>query len=238
MTPPPTPDDTDDLETDPLADAQFDEASPEDISIDLELEDEPFLAAEDEVDEMAVEIPAEDELTFDIAVKEDAEPISLGDVEEPELSPEPAADTPADVPAEKPLEESVDTPAEEPSLDDPFPMESLGEDLNLDDIAFDEVSEEENFARVIPEGFEAEAEDSPLPDQDLVPEEPAERPADTPVENDGAAQIPTGFKQELKSVLSYMDQLLEALPEEKIEEFAKSQHFETYKKLFAELGIV
>jgi hypothetical protein len=260
MTPPP--EDTDYLETDPLADAQFDETSLEDISIDLDLEDETFPIAEDEADETA-EIPAEEELSFSIAVKEDAEPISLGDEEEPELSPEPAAD----VPAEKPLEE--------PPLDAPFPVESLGEDLNLDDIAFDEVSEEENFARVIPEGFEAEAEDSPLLGQDLaaddeallpeedlevlsgddadaiedleldpVPDEPeeaadvpAERPADKPVENDGAAQIPTGFKQELKTVLSYMDQLLESLPEEKIEEFAKSQYFGTYKKLFEELGI-
>ncbi|MDR2742636.1 MAG: hypothetical protein LBB98_10865 [Treponema sp.] len=49
--------------------------------------------------------------------------------------------------------------------------------------------------------------------------------------------IPSGFKNELRSVLSYMDQLLESLPEEKIEEFAKSEHFNTYKKLFEELGL-
>ena len=34
-----------------------------------------------------------------------------------------------------------------------------------------------------------------------------------------------------------MDQLLENLPEEKIMEFAKSEQFVTYKKLFAELGL-
>ena len=34
-----------------------------------------------------------------------------------------------------------------------------------------------------------------------------------------------------------MDQLLESLPEEKIEEFAKSEYFDTYKRLFDELGI-
>ncbi|NLM01212.1 MAG: hypothetical protein GX220_07155 [Treponema sp.] len=45
------------------------------------------------------------------------------------------------------------------------------------------------------------------------------------------------LKQEVKQVLSYMDQLLEDLPEEKIAEFAKSEHFETYKKLFKELGL-
>ncbi len=45
------------------------------------------------------------------------------------------------------------------------------------------------------------------------------------------------LKQEIKAVLSYMDRLLESLPEEKIEEFARSEHFEVYKKLFEELGI-
>ena len=45
------------------------------------------------------------------------------------------------------------------------------------------------------------------------------------------------LKQELKDVLSYMDSLLENLPEEKIEEFAKSEHFSTYQKLFEELGL-
>ena len=49
--------------------------------------------------------------------------------------------------------------------------------------------------------------------------------------------IPLELKNEIKSVLTYMDQLLEALPEKKIEEFAKSEYFETYKHLFEELGI-
>jgi hypothetical protein len=50
-------------------------------------------------------------------------------------------------------------------------------------------------------------------------------------------EIPPVIKTELKTVLSYMDQLLESLPEEKIEEFAQSEYFETYKKLFEDLGI-
>ena len=45
------------------------------------------------------------------------------------------------------------------------------------------------------------------------------------------------LKQDIKSVLLYMDQLLENLPEEKIVEFAKSDEFVTYKKLFSELGL-
>jgi hypothetical protein len=52
-----------------------------------------------------------------------------------------------------------------------------------------------------------------------------------------AEKIPSGLQDELKTVLKYMDQLLESLPDEKIEEFARSEHFEVYKKLFEELQI-
>lgn len=51
------------------------------------------------------------------------------------------------------------------------------------------------------------------------------------------SSIPNNLQKEIKSVLSYMDQLLENLPEEKIAEFAQSEQFETYKKLFKELGL-
>lgn len=46
------------------------------------------------------------------------------------------------------------------------------------------------------------------------------------------------LKGEIRGVLSYLDKLLESLPEDKIEEFAKSEYFDTYKKLFEELGLV
>jgi len=50
--------------------------------------------------------------------------------------------------------------------------------------------------------------------------------------------VPKELQQDIKSVLLYMDQLLENLPEDKIEEFARSEHFNVYKKLFSELGLV
>ncbi len=51
------------------------------------------------------------------------------------------------------------------------------------------------------------------------------------------AQLPENFKEELKSVLSYLDQLLDTIPEDKLEEFTKSDYFTAYKKLFEELGL-
>ncbi|QTQ14118.1 hypothetical protein HRQ91_06410 [Treponema parvum] len=62
-----------------------------------------------------------------------------------------------------------------------------------------------------------------------------------PFSNDADAESSTGMPKDLtkdiKAVLSYMDQLLENLPDEKISEFARSEQFVTYKKLFTELGL-
>ena len=58
-----------------------------------------------------------------------------------------------------------------------------------------------------------------------------------PAPSSGVCSIPEEMKQEIKSVLAYMDQLLESLPEDKIAEFAQSEQFSTYKKLFNELGL-
>jgi hypothetical protein len=52
-----------------------------------------------------------------------------------------------------------------------------------------------------------------------------------------STSLDQNLMEQVKTVLTYMDQLLENLPEEKIEEFARSEHFESYKKLFDELGI-
>jgi pilus assembly protein FimV len=68
-----------------------------------------------------------------------------------------------------------------------------------------------------------------------VTEESADHP---PTQSSGSiAELPEDLKQEIRSVLSYMDQLLEALPDDKIEEFAQSEHFVVYKRLFEELGL-
>jgi hypothetical protein len=55
--------------------------------------------------------------------------------------------------------------------------------------------------------------------------------------SDAGAEVPEDLKDEIRAVLKYMDHLLEALPEEKIQEFAGSDYFVMYKKLFEELGL-
>ncbi len=44
-------------------------------------------------------------------------------------------------------------------------------------------------------------------------------------------------KDELRSVLSYLDNLLESLPEDKIKQFAKSDYYDLYIKILDKLGI-
>ncbi len=46
------------------------------------------------------------------------------------------------------------------------------------------------------------------------------------------------FVEELRAMFSYMDKLLESLPDAKIEEFARSPYFDSYKRIFEILGIV
>jgi len=55
--------------------------------------------------------------------------------------------------------------------------------------------------------------------------------------DEGGEVLPSNIKKDVKSVLAYMDQLLESLPEEKIKEFAESEYFEMYHRLFTDLGI-
>ena len=96
------------------------------------------------------------------------------------------------------------------------------------EIAFEETSEpdgEDRFAEV-------DNLDNSLSESNISFLTEKEQPSNTETVN-----ITSDLKQDIKSVLLYMDQLLENLPEEKIIEFAKSDEFTTYKKLFTELGL-
>ncbi len=94
--------------------------------------------------------------------------------------------------------------------------EAVGETLPLE--------EEEDLVLEVEQEGSTEPGSPPV----ALPEVPVPEPSD-----DGDR-----LKAEIKSVLSYLDKLLDSLPEEKIEEFANSEYFDTYKKLFEELGLV
>ncbi|MCX7656584.1 MAG: hypothetical protein N2Z76_08680 [Treponemataceae bacterium] len=89
---------------------------------------------------------------------------------------------------------------------------------------------------------ETEISQSEIEERDIPIEAVTSAPPSTatpaPTAPSVTSTLPPDLTEEIKAVLSYMDQLLESLPEEKIEEFARSEYFVTYKKLFEELGLV
>ena len=243
------------------ADISFDDSA-------LDIPQEEGGETETAFDETGAEESAGEDLTIEDDGSFDSASIDLSGavIDEPDLSSgivdnpveEPALDSFADETEGISLdmddfsgfgEEAVSPEAEIPG---PEQESSSAEDISMD--------------QVIPEGFEAgaEAQEAPAPfDDDLdasfsvdtgdsegiddsidsidvsASETPEESAApDENIASDESLDIPSGIKNELKTVLSYMDQLLESLPEEKIEEFAKSEYFDTYKKLFKELGLV
>ncbi|MBQ1833638.1 MAG: hypothetical protein II114_07710 [Treponema sp.] len=113
-----------------------------------------------------------------------------------------------------------------------------------EDAGLDAAVEEDFQEPVEAESGESAQEESPAAEEETVvpPAEVGDQAEEETVSeqiqpSSGVSSIPEEMKQEIRSVLAYMDQLLESLPEDKIAEFAQSEQFSTYKKLFNELGL-
>ena len=115
------------------------------------------------------------------------------------------------------------------------------DDFSADDFTTEDFAANDFAAETVETVEEIEGIEEIVVDQDDMPvlsEEPQAVSAGMPPLADDQEELPSHLKKELRTVLSYMDQLLESLPDEKIEEFAKSEYYDTYKKLFKELGLV
>jgi len=201
-----------------IQDNPIEEPSLDDITISLDLSElgSEELGSEELESE---ELDASENDALDIAEQE--EQFELPEMSEPEMSEAAEEET-----------EPLITEMEPESQD-------FGADLSL-----------------IPEGFVEAPDDSiQMPEEsddnaisqneldilEIPDEEPAAGESEIAENAPGVPEpeeIPSALKEELRTVLSYMDQLLESLPDDKIEEFAKSEFYDTYKKLFKELGLV
>jgi hypothetical protein len=85
---------------------------------------------------------------------------------------------------------------------------------------------------IVEEEIETSVEEPIIETEEIAEDETED---DNSEDDDG--DLPSSIKNDVKSVLLCMDQLLESLPEDKIMEFAKSEQFATYKKLFKDLGL-
>jgi hypothetical protein len=77
---------------------------------------------------------------------------------------------------------------------------------------------------------------TPSPAEELASEPSEPEPVAATV-RPGESGLPQSLREDVRSVLSYLDQLLEALPDDKIRQFAQSEYFGVYKRLFEELGL-
>jgi pilus assembly protein FimV len=118
------------------------------------------------------------------------------------------------------------------------------EELSLEDeLSKPEAFEEDETETIDMDSFNADLEEIKSDDLDLSQtveddEVYADLKKEMQVKEEGAG-VPdaASLKTNVKAVLSYLDRLLDALPEDKIREFAESDEFDVYKKLFEDLNI-
>ncbi len=211
--------------------------------------DDDSLVIEEVVDTVS---DAEEELLEELAAEDGAEILQAETGDDDFVEP-----VVEDLPAVEPdMSDETATIVEMEAIDEPAvtdygagPEDSTEAELQADESDFVEpvvedlpavepdMSDETATALEVEANDEAEAIDGPeaaVEPGDDVPE------AAGSIAEDGAQateEISEGLKSDIKAVLSYMDKLLDSLPEEKIAEFARSEHFELYKKLFTELGL-
>jgi hypothetical protein len=186
--------------------------------------------------------------------------ISLSDdelsflAENTENTEESALEVPRDESLERILNEGIKPLA--PPVDDEeadFLISDPNKDVtSADEIpaAQDENSDEftidlDNFNLGSPDKGNSEASaEAPAPAESVpVPEPeasvPETEPIAAPVEENAPQETASTpeFMRDLRSVLAYLDELLQSLPEEKIEEFAHSEYFSAYQNIFKQLGL-
>ncbi len=130
--------------------------------------------------------------------------------------------------------EKIRDPFIDDIMEEPPAVEDAITDENVEYLAKDENAIVDTIDAPIPAEEPAAAFEEPLTDTEREPSETASISEEKASES---GTLPDDIKSDIKSVLLYMDQLLENLPEDKIMEFAKSEQFVTYKKLFSELGL-
>ena len=209
------------------------------------------------IEENELHEPQLDDIDFDLSENETVEEELPSEIEIPVVE-----DLVVDSSSEDFFEED-DTPKEIDETDVRFLAENPAETEPLTEPEAEDEKEETNQYSPINQVFNSKQWQSegetelPLEEEapaelseSVEPSEPVEEKKTETVfgkniETDSAlspkteqtANIPQNMRDEIKSVLAYMDQLLENLPEEKIVEFAQSEHFPVYKKLFNELGL-
>ena len=249
------------LEDTELSLEELEPSGAEEQSIEIDIggkspEEQPSVAEALPAEDLATLEEGEEELILE-------ELDGLEEIEAPEeLSMEEIPEAPS---TEEPLEELEELSLEESGLEEMESPEELSleqmpeaeqaEELSLEEPAeavdleeLDELSLEE-----IPEAEEAESAEEDIlalddlaegaatadttEDLQLAPEQLSIPEVETEGSLPVSEEMTDNLKTEMKSILSYLDLLLEDLPETKIKEFAQSEYFVRYQRLLKELGL-
>ena len=209
-------------ETGELDVAEIEEETPVDVEIES-MPESPEETGELDVVEIEEETPVDVETPMPES-PEEADELDVAEIEE---------ETPVDV--ETPMPES---PEETGVLDVAEIEEETPVDAGIDSGS---VGSYEDAYNELPGTEEVDLDSLEALASDTKTEEPEELETVPSIEGTGEkAELPgisSELKDEIKEVLKYMDQLLDSLPDEKVAEFERSEHFDAYKKIFEELGI-
>ncbi len=211
------------------------EEVPEDIDLELDIEEVSLEDVPEELEEVPEDIDLEldiEEVSLEDVSEDHLEEINLEtvnqddfEIEEINLSSPGDEDIP-DISLDEAIDE-IET-VEEFSLNDEVTV-------TLPDNDFNELPGTEDVDLDSLDALVTEEEDTA--DLEETPESTAASLREKTKAALELSSLPGDLKEEIKEVLKYMDQLLESLPDEKIQEFARSEHYEVYKKIFEELGI-
>jgi len=216
------------------------------IALDFDSDDEPVISTVDSFPEPMDEI--EDALELEEFVEADdlgglellAEESELEELEELSLDEESETVSEMDSELLESLTEETEAMASPVVYDSNELLQDQSSDSLVDIPAFThEIDETETSLEPESTLQEMETFESELP---VAAENESSELPTTPVSESIPAGtdklVPDKLKHDVKSVLLYLDQLLASLPEEKIEEFASSEYYDTYKRLFDDLGLL
>ncbi|MFQ3866727.1 hypothetical protein ACLK29_17205, partial [Leptospira kirschneri] len=123
--------------------------------------------------------------------------------------------------------------------------EILGElppvsDLDAFDSIDEDVLKEEQVSKIVPTLESVKDQEMVIVLDEYADEEepsPIEELRKTPDQTEAIAGKDVPSKDEMKRIMTYLDELLGNLPDDLIREFSRSDYFELYKKLMNQIGV-
>jgi hypothetical protein len=127
------------------------------------------------------------------------------------------------------------------------PAEAASSGPDQVQVSIEEIAHEAAAAEAVPDATDPGSHPAPVIRLVPIADEEGAQPAETttaaePDALDAGApapdpSAPDPFRNDVRDVLGYLDQLLDELPPKRVREFAQSPQFATYKSLFKELGL-